>query len=246
MRGTVRAGLVAACLLTPGAGIAQPEPGGDVEARKVLAQTCSAIAPPTAPEEVVVKNELATMLWASRVGATLRGTSDVQAVGQLLRDLAASNYDWAKLDEAAQLAEFRTKWAPAYKLPNVVSEGIVKLATDQRLPILSGLLVLPCRDKSEAKPQRMILPIPWVQQKRPDRRAAASARVPGATLTFVEFNNGFQNISFQFDAGTLCFGSAQPLKQTFMICGTHAARYELSRKEGESRFLLEWVTEPPP
>jgi hypothetical protein len=29
-----------------------------------------------------------------------------------------------------------------------------------------------------------------------------------------------------------------------MICGTNDARYELSRKEGQTSFLLEWVTEP--
>jgi hypothetical protein len=230
------------CLLTPGVALAQPEGRADVEARKVLAQTCSAIAPPTAPEEVVVKNELATMLWASRVGAKLRGAAEVQAVGQMLRDLAASSYDWSKLDPASQLAEFRSRWAPAYKLPLVVADGIVKMSVDQHLPVLSGVLVLPC--KADPEPLRKTLSIQWVKQKRPDRRTAASARIPGATLTFVEFNNGFQNIAFQFDNGNICFGSAQAMKQLFMICGTNSARYELSRKEGSSAFLLEWVTLP--
>lgn len=238
----IRRVLLAIGLLIPGSALAQPDTRADVEARKVLAQTCSAIAPPTAPEEVVVKNELATMLWASRVGAKLRGSAEVQAVGQMLRDLAASSYDWAKLDAAAQLAEFRSRWAPAYKLPSVVAEGIVKLSVDQRLPVLSGVLVMPC--KAEPEPSRRALAIQWVKQSRPDRRTAASARVPGATLTFVEFNNGFQNIAFQFDNGNICFGSAQAMKQLFMICGTNDARYELSRKEGSSAFLLEWVTVP--
>lgn len=229
-------------LLTPGVATAQSDTRADVEARKVLAQTCEAIAPPTAPEEVVVKNELATMLWASRVGAKLRGSAEVQAVGQMLRDLAASNYDWSKLDAAAQLAEFRSRWAPAYKLSSVVADGIAKIAVDQRMPLLSGVLVLPCQGRAEPEPQRKTLSIQWVKQKRADRRTAASARVPGATLTFVEFNNGFQNIAFQFDNGNICFGSAQAQKQLFMICGTNDARYELSRKEGGTAFLLEWVT----
>jgi hypothetical protein len=231
-------------LTFPGVAGAQPDTRADVEARKVLAQTCSAIAPPTAPEEVAVKNELATVLWASRVGAKLRGAPEVQAVGQMLRDLAGANYDWAKLDASAQLNEFRSRWAPAYKLPSVVTEGIVKLSLDQNMPILSRLLVLPCHSKLDPEPQRKTLAIQWVKQRRPDRRTAASARVPGATLTFVEFNNGFQNIAFQFDNGNICFGSAQALEQLFMICGTGAARYELSRKKGETAFLLEWVTFP--
>ena len=231
-------------LTIPGVAGAQPDTRADVEARKVLAQTCSAIAPPTAPEEVAVKNELATVLWASRVGAKLRGAPEVQAVGQMLRDLAGANYDWSKLDAAAQLNEFRSRWAPAYKLSSVVTDGIVKLSVDQNMPILSRLLVLPCYSKLDPEPQRKTLAIQWVKQRRPDRRTAASARVPGATLTFVEFNNGFQNIAFQFDNGNICFGSAQALEQLFMICGTGAARYELSRKEGETAFLLEWVTFP--
>lgn len=231
-------------LMIPGLASAQADTRADVEARKVLAQTCSAIAPPTAPEEVAVKNELATVLWASRVGAKLRGAPEVQAVGQMLRDLAVSNYDWAKLDASAQIQEFRSRWAPAYKLSSVVAEGLVKLSIDQKMPILSHLLVLPCQSKAEPEPQRKTLSIQWVKQRRPDRRTAASARIPGATLTFVEFNNGFQNIAFQFDNGNICFGSAQALKQLFMICGASTERYELSRKEGESAFLLEWVTFP--
>jgi hypothetical protein len=237
-----RALLLTTCLLVPAAALAE-DPRADVEAQKVLSQTCSAIAPPTAPEEVAVKNELATILWASRVGAKLRGTADTQAIGQLLRDLAASNYDWSRLDTAAQLAEFRNKWAPAYKLSNVVIDGIVKLSADQRAPILSELLVLPCRGKAEPPRQRQTVIIQWLRQKRADRRIAASARIPGATLTFVEFLNGFQNVAFQFDNGNLCFGSAQALQQMFMICGTYNERYELSRKQGETSFLLEWVTE---
>jgi hypothetical protein len=231
-------------LFTPTPALAQSDGRADVEARKVLAQTCSAIAPPTAPEEVVVKNELATVLWTSRVGAKLRGSVEVQAVGQMLRDLAASNYDWSKLDATAQLAEFRSRWAPAYKLSSVVADGIVKISVDQNLPVLSGVLILPC--KADPEPQRKTLSIQWVKQSRPDRRTAATARIPGATLTFVEFNNGFQNIAFQFDNGNICFGSAQSMKQLFMICGTNGARYELSRKEGASAFVLEWVTLPEP
>src|SRR5690606_31423102 len=122
---------------------------------------------------------------------------------------------------------------------------IAKLAADHRAPIFSALLVLPCRGQREPELQRQTLGIRWVQQKRPDRRTVASARIPGATLTFVEFLNGFQNVAFQFDTGTICFGSAQALQQMFMICGTHGARYELSRKAGEKSFVLEWVTERP-
>jgi hypothetical protein len=114
------------------------------------------------------------------------------------------------------------------------------MSADQRTPILSGLMVLPCGGE-----QRKPVPIPWVQQQKPDRRAAASARVPGGTVTFVEFNNGFQNVTFQLDNGSICLGSAQALKQMFLICGAQGARYELSRKEGEPAFLLEWVTEHP-
>jgi hypothetical protein len=242
MDGMIRTFFLPLWLLTPTVALAQPEGRADIEARKVFAQTCEAIAPPTAPEEVVVKNELATMLWASRVGAKLRGAAEVQAVGQMLRDLAASSYDWSKLDAASQLNQFRGRWAPAYKLPSVVADGIVKISVDQRLPVLSGVLVLPCN--ADPEPQRKTLSIQWVKQRRPDRRTAASARIPGATLTFVEFNNGFQNIAFQFDNGNICFGSAQAMKQLFMICGTNNARYELSRKEGASAFLLEWVTLP--
>jgi hypothetical protein len=210
------------------------------EASRVLADTCSTLASPTAREEVATKNELATMLWSSRVGAKLRVAAEVQAVGQMLRDLAASNYNWTGLDATAQIAEFRTKWVPAYKLPPVLADGIVKLSTDQRTPILSGLLVLPCGGE-----QRKPVPIPWVRQQRPDRQAVASAHVPGATVTFVEFKSGFQNFTFQLDDGNICMGSGQALKQMFMICGAQGARYELSRKEGETAFLLEWVTEPP-
>jgi hypothetical protein len=243
--GVVRSALLTACLLTPSAALAQSQ-GADVEARKVLAQTCSAILPPTPPEEVAVKNELATMLWAARVGATLRGTPDVQAVGQMLRDLAASNYDWSRLDATAQLAQFRAKWAPNYRLDSVVTEAIVKLSADKKLPIMSRLLVLPCGANADPTPQqqRRTLTIQWIKQPRSDRRTAATARIPGAILTFVEFLNGFQNIAFQFEDGNICFGSSQAAKQLFMICGTNSARYELSRKEGETSFLLEWVTEP--
>jgi hypothetical protein len=243
--GVVRSALLTACLLTPAAALAQSQ-SADVEARKVLAQTCSAILPPTPPEEVAVKNELATMLWAARVGATLRGTPDVQAVGQMLRDLAASNYDWSRLDASAQLAQFRAKWAPNYRLDSVVTEAIVKLSADKKLPIMSRLLVLPCGANADPTPQqqRRTLTIQWIKQPRSDRRTAATARIPGAILTFVEFLNGFQNIAFQFEDGNICFGSSQAAKQLFMICGTNSARYELSRKEGETSFLLEWVTEP--
>src|SRR6188508_81820 len=101
----VRSALLTFCLLSPALARAQPQ-SADMEARTVLAQTCSAIVPPTPPEEVAVKNELATMLWAARVGAALRGSPDVQAVGQMLRDLAALKYDWSTLDAATQLTQF--------------------------------------------------------------------------------------------------------------------------------------------
>jgi hypothetical protein len=241
--GAIRSAVLTACLLTPEVTLAQSQ-SADIEARKVLAQTCSAIMPPTPPEEVAAKNELATMLWAARVGAALRGSPDVQAVGQMLRDLAASSYDWSRLDASTQLAQFRAQWAPNYRLTSVVTEALVKLASDRKTPIMSGLLVLPCRDNADATQQRRPLTIQWIKQPRADRRTAATARVPGASLTFVEFLNGFQNIAFQFDNGNICFGSSRAAEQLFMICGTNEARYELSRKEGQTSFLLEWVTEP--
>jgi hypothetical protein len=230
-------------LLTSLAGAAEPNVRADAEARRVLDETCAALAAPTSPEEAPSKNELATTLWASRVGAKLRVAAEVQAVGQLLRDLAASKYDWARYDAATQVSEFRTKWAPAYRLSSALTEAIVKLSADQQTPILSGLLVLPCAKRGV---ERRPVPIAWAYQQKPNHRTTASARVPGATITFVEFNSGFQNVTFQFDSGTLCLGSGEAAKQIFVICGTQAARYELSRKNGDTAFLLEWVTEPPP
>jgi hypothetical protein len=133
-------------------GVAAPDSAGRVQ--RFLAEACAALATPPAPTEVSVKNELAAVLWSSRVGLKVVAPSDVQALGQMLRDLGATNYDWARLDARAQFGAFQ-KYAAQYKLTAQLTEQIVKIATDRGLPVLAAVLILPCTDSAALEPPKL-------------------------------------------------------------------------------------------
>jgi hypothetical protein len=116
------------------------------EVKKAITEACSAISTPGGPDEIPGMNKLASMLWSSRVGINVTTPSDEQVIGQMLRDLAGLNYDWAKLDAQAQVAYFQ-KMVATYKLSADLATAIIKLSAERGNPVLSDLLELPCRFK---------------------------------------------------------------------------------------------------
>jgi hypothetical protein len=146
--------LIVIVLLVSSDGVAGPNSTAGEDARRSVAEGCAALATPTAPDEVVVKNELAAGMWSGSNGVKVAAPSDAHALGQMLRDLAKLDYNWAQLDAAAQLAAFQ-RYASKYKLTAPLTKQILKLAEDRDAPVVSGVLVLPCAGSAVPAPQQL-------------------------------------------------------------------------------------------
>jgi hypothetical protein len=142
-RTTLVAAAFAALALSPFNGAAEPPRSPTDEMRQLVAESCAILAAPAAPGQVQSVNELASMMWSQHHNVRVSTPADVQALGQMLRDLRAMTFNWTQLDAANQFGAFQ-KYAALYKLSAPLTDQIIKLAKDRGVPVVAGVLVLPC------------------------------------------------------------------------------------------------------
>jgi len=153
------------------------------EAKRAVTAACEVLSTPASPEEVAIKNELASMLWSGRVGIKVASASDLQAVGQALRDLTALNYDWARLDSRAQVAEF-SKRVSNRKFGPERGNRLAIRAWPSRLANHTPLYEMICPPKSMTSPGRAGLRFPPPHQESSGEDSVfasrgAARRMPG-------------------------------------------------------------------